>query len=214
MNTNLLRRRILVLAVLFLALSISPYAGIGQEEDRPSTWAQPVIVDGVPNLFKVSESLYRSAQPTPEGWKALKAMGIKTVINLRNEHDDQQDAVGAGLIYITIPSRAEYVRKDDVLRFLRAVSDPSGAPFLVHCHHGADRTGLMTAVYRVVIEGWDKGEAIKEMKKGGFGFHSIYTNIPRFIRNIDVSEYRFSATGKKKVDSGRITDIKISGALE
>ncbi len=49
---------------------------------RPSSWAQPVTMDGVPNLHQVSANLYLSAQPTRQGFNNLKQMGIKTIVNL------------------------------------------------------------------------------------------------------------------------------------
>ncbi len=198
MHPDRSRRRLLSLALLLIVLSAPACVFAAMENGRPSTWARPVSVEGVPNLYKVSDSLYRSGQPENDGWKALKGLGIKTVINLRNDRSEQQEVTEAGLAYVVIPSRAEDVRKPDVLKFLAIVSDPAGAPYLVHCHHGADRTGLMVAVYRVVIEGWEKDEAIREMKRGGFGFHSIYTNISRFIKKMNVEEFRSSVSSQKK----------------
>jgi len=49
---------------------------------RPSDWAEPIRMAGVPNLHKVSTKLYRSAQPTAEGMANLKKLGVKTIINL------------------------------------------------------------------------------------------------------------------------------------
>ena len=54
-----------------------------------STWAQAVEQPGLPNLHKVSDDLYRGAQPTAEGIKQLQALGIKTIINLRSSDTDR-----------------------------------------------------------------------------------------------------------------------------
>jgi hypothetical protein len=62
--------------------------------DRPSNWAQPIDMAGVPNLHKISDVLYRSAQPTAEGMRNLKALGIETVINLRLAHSDRKSRAG------------------------------------------------------------------------------------------------------------------------
>jgi len=56
----------------------------------------------------------------------------------------------------------------------------------VHCQHGADRTGMMTAIYRIAVEGWSKEDAIKEMTEGGFGFHAIWKDLPVYVRTLDV----------------------------
>jgi len=55
----------------------------------------------------------------------------------------------------------------------------------LHCQHGADRTGLITALYRIVYQGWSKDQALEEMLQGGFGYHAVWGNIPDYIRNID-----------------------------
>ena len=46
------------------------------------------------------------------------------------------------------------------------------------------------AVYRIVVEGWDKEKAIEEMREGPFGFHEIWKGLPKFIRELDVEELR------------------------
>jgi len=195
------RKTISLVASLLLFSALAGYCG-SRESVRPSTWARPIEIDGVPNLHKVSDTLFRSGQPSPEGLKALAALGIKTIINLRSMHPAAEETASAGLNYVEIPSRATSVKKADVLRFLAAVTESSGGPYLVHCHHGADRAGLMVAAYRVVVQNWTKEEAIREMKTGGYGFHSVYSNIVRFIRRLDAAEYRKAlAKLKKNIDS-------------
>ena len=65
--------------------------------NRPAAWARPIKLDGVPNLNKVSENLYRSAQPTAQGMRSLKASGIATVVNLRSFHSDREELGETGL---------------------------------------------------------------------------------------------------------------------
>ena len=64
---------------------------------RPERWAVPMTCAGVPNLHKVSDKLYRSAQPTAEGMTNLVALGIKTVVNLRDNHSDSDEIGGLPL---------------------------------------------------------------------------------------------------------------------
>ena len=63
-------------------------------------------------------------------------------------------------------------------------------PVLIHCWHGSDRTGLVSALYRIVSQGWSKEDAIDELMHGGYGHHSLYKNIPEFIRHADVEEIK------------------------
>ena len=72
------------------------------------------------------------------------------------------------------------------MAFLEIVTDPEKRPVFVHCMHGADRTGTMVAVYRIVVEGWDKEKAIDEMRNGPFGFHEIWTGLPEFLKELDI----------------------------
>ncbi|HEK85006.1 MAG TPA: hypothetical protein ENO29_01450, partial [Candidatus Aminicenantes bacterium] len=155
-----------------------------------ANWAQPIKLNGVPKLHKVSDSLYRSAQPTATGFQQLEKFGIKTIIDLTGAHRDPKLMAGTKLKYYDIPSKASEVQEGDLLQFLKIVTNPAEAPYLVHCHHGADRTGLFVAVYRIIIQNWPKQEAILEMQKGGFGFHNTYTNIVKYLLHFDPEKFR------------------------
>jgi len=160
---------------------------------RPDNWAQPVSLAGVPNLFKVSDDLYRSAQPDTQGMKNLKQLGIKTVVNLRSFHSDQDELGNTGPAGEHIYMVAWHPEKEEAVRFLKIVSDSAKTPVLVHCQHGSDRTGTMCAIYRVAVQGWSKEEAIAEMTGGGFGFHQIFANLPIWIRVMDMGQIRKEA---------------------
>jgi protein tyrosine phosphatase (PTP) superfamily phosphohydrolase (DUF442 family) len=160
---------------------------------RPETWAQPVELKGVPNLYRVSENLYRGDQPSLEGMRNLKALGLKTIINLRSFHSDRDEIGATGLAYEHLYMQAWHPEVEDVVRFLKIVTDPRRAPVFVHCQHGADRTGTVIAVYRIAVQGWSKAEAIREMTGGGFGFHRIWGNLPRWIQNLDIDSVKRQA---------------------
>jgi protein tyrosine phosphatase (PTP) superfamily phosphohydrolase (DUF442 family) len=171
---------LLICLVPVFAHSIEPAA------KRPESWAQPVMLKGVPNLFKVSDMLYRSAQPTAIGMVNLKKMGIATVINLRSFNSDGDEIGATDLACEHITMKAWHPEHKEAARFLRIVSDPKRTPVLVHCQHGADRTGTMCALYRIAIQGWSKEDAISEMTEGGFGFHTVWKNLPQWIRKLDI----------------------------
>jgi len=156
-------------------------------------WAQRFELPGLPNFYKVSDELYRGAQPTAEGMKQLEKLGFKTVVNLRALHSDRDELKGTDLSYVHIGMTAWCISDNDVIRFLRVVTDPNRTPVFVHCQHGSDRTGAMCASYRIVVQGWSKEEAIKEMTKGGFGFHIFWQNLPIFIRKLNVQKIKEKA---------------------
>lgn len=162
-------------------------------DNRPEGWAQPLEMPGVPNLHKVTDALYRSAQPTAEGMRNLKALGIETVINLRSFHSDQDEIGDTGLAYEHIYMKAWHPEEEEVVRFLRIVVNPKRTPVLVHCQHGADRTGTMCAIYRVAVQGWTKEDALKEMTMGGFGFHGVWQNLIQWISALDVEKIKRKA---------------------
>ena len=57
----------------------------------------PIALEGVPNLHRLTPTLYRSEQPTALGMKNLEKLGIRTVINLRAFNDDAEEVRGTKL---------------------------------------------------------------------------------------------------------------------
>ncbi len=161
--------------------------------ERPSHWAAPVQRHGLPNLHKMSDGLYRGAQPSEAGFAQLAEMGIKTVLNLRTFHSDREQCERHGLDYVHINAQAWEIEDEEVISFLKVVTDKDRAPVFVHCQHGADRTGMMCALYRVIVQGWTREEAIREMTEGGFGFHAIWRNLINYVRDADIDALKRQA---------------------
>jgi len=166
---------------------------------RPSQWAAPVQAVGIPNLYRVNGSLYRSAQPTRDGIAGLdEGVGlvagdapVRTIVSLRINHSDASLTAGTTKVQLEhISVQSWYPEDEDVVRFLRIATDPARQPVLVHCRRGADRTGVMVAIYRVVVEGWTKADAIDEMTRGGYGFSPVWQNLVRYVEELDVEAIR------------------------
>ena len=158
--------------------------------NRPPSWACPLQLPGLTNFYQVTTNLYRGAQPTAEGMRQLKAMGIKTVVNLRTFHSDHDEVAGTGLKSIRFETKPWHAEAEDVVGFLKAVMDTNNLPVFVHCQRGADRTGTMCAMYRVVVCGWTKLEAIEEMKSGGYHFSPVWKNLVTFIEQADIADLK------------------------
>jgi protein tyrosine/serine phosphatase len=173
-----------------LIILIIGSAALADVPNRPSQWAVPIQLSGVPNLHKIDDNLFRSAQPTRQGMKNLKKLGIKTIINLRAFHSDTDGLRGAGLLDEELSAKTWHIEDEDVIRVLKIIKQKENGPFLIHCKHGADRTGIMSAMYRIVEQGWSKDEAIDEMVYGGYGFHSIWSNIIRYVKNADIDKIK------------------------
>ena len=179
-------KRIAAISIFAFVLLNTAYGAETSTANRPAHWAMPIRLEGVPNLHKISDSLYRSAQPSAAGMKNLKTMGIETIVNLRSFHSDRAEIGDTGLAHEHITMKAWHPEEEDAVKFLQIVTNPKRGPVLVHCQHGADRTGTMCALYRVSVQGWSKEEALKEMMEGGFGFHRIWENVIRWINGLDI----------------------------
>jgi protein tyrosine/serine phosphatase len=199
MNHPAKNRRIRILSligIVIVAVAITSFSrpvdmlAAASESNRPAQWAKPIKLTGVNNLYKIDEELYRSAQPTKDGMTNLERMGIKTVINLRAFHSDSDEMKGTALLNDALSVKTWHIEDEDVIRVLRILRNKENGPFLIHCQHGADRTGVMSAMYRIVVQGWSKDEAIKEMVDGGYGFHSIWSNIIQYVKKVDVDKIK------------------------
>jgi protein tyrosine phosphatase (PTP) superfamily phosphohydrolase (DUF442 family) len=180
----------LILMVVLLAAATDVPAGETNTALRPAPWAQKTGVAGVKNCYQVTTNLYRGAQPTAAGMKQLQKLGIKTVINLRALHSDKDEVAGTGLKSVRFETKPWHAEEEDVVGFLKAVTDTNNLPVFVHCQRGADRTGLMCAMYRIAVCGWTKPEAIDEMKNGGFDFNPAWRDLVSFIEKADIADIK------------------------
>lgn len=187
-----LNRRTLLAA---LPASFLPTPGLSFEA-RPESWAPRVNPDlpGLPNLWQVTPALFRSAQPDAAGFANLAQIGVRSVLSMRQTVSDGPLAEGTGLTLYRVPMKSRHVGERNGAKVVQAMRDlragMAHGPVLVHCHHGADRTGLICALWRILYEGWSKQAAIDELIEGGFGFHPIWSNIPRYLRKVDLVDLR------------------------
>lgn len=187
--------RVIVVACLILNGLGTTAAGTGVPDPRPATWAAPV--DKSVNLYRMSPTLYRSALPTAQSVPLLQSLQVRTVVSFIKDND--ADWLGnAPVARVSIPLHADRVKDADVLRVLRVVRDAeTRGPVLMHCKHGRERTGLMAAMYRTVIQGWTKEEALREMHNGGFGDAKDIEDASRYVENADIAKIREAlANGK------------------
>ncbi|MDR0385907.1 MAG: tyrosine-protein phosphatase [Prevotellaceae bacterium] len=155
-------------------------------------FSQPAVkIDdcGLVNMYMVEEGIYRSEQPDKIRFEALERYGIKEVLNLRYWHSDDRHAGNTGLTLHHVRMNAHHANDVDVVAALRIIKNRKGS-ILIHCHHGADRTGLVVAMYSIVFRNKTREEAINEMINGGFGFHGVYKNIPRYINSANIDSIR------------------------
>ena len=141
------------------------------------------------NLYKIDSGVYRSEQPSHEDFKALEKYGIGEVLNLRNRHSDDDEAKGTSIKLHRVKTKAHSISEKQLIQALRIIKNRK-APVVFHCHHGSDRTGAVCAFYRIIFQNVSKEDAIHEMTEGGYGFHRIYKNIIRRIKEANVEQIR------------------------
>lgn len=122
-----------------------------------------------PNRHKVSDKLWRSGQPAASQIAGLKAKGIRAIINLRGERDcasfylEREACQKAGLQLLNFPVNSRQPPKREVLQKLEELFASATYPALMHCKAGADRVGLMSALYLMIHEKRSVEEAMQQL---------------------------------------------------
>ncbi|MFY9583207.1 MAG: dual specificity protein phosphatase family protein [Candidatus Acidiferrales bacterium] len=171
------RIRILSLASSALLVAIVLVAADLYHAEHYPAHGAALAPAGVPNFGEVTPLLYRGGQPSQEGFQALKKQGVEIVVNFRDERDliqaERHQVEPLGIRYVSIPwSSWHRPRDQQVSEFLALLRAHPQKKIFVHCHHGADRTGVMVAAYRIAAQNWTPQQAIAEMEL--FHFHSFW----------------------------------------
>jgi protein tyrosine/serine phosphatase len=129
---------------------------------------------GVPRFQQVGPNFYRGGQPTEKGFQELQEFGIRTVINLRVDDSERKIIESLGMTYVHIPISMpsltrpwKKVSEADLAAFFAALEAFADQPVFVHCHRGADRTGVMVGLYRIIHDHWDGASAYDEARRNG-----------------------------------------------
>lgn len=155
---------------------------------RPPQWATPV--GNQYNLNQMTPTLYRSTLPDSNAVQLLAKLNITTVINFQPEADSSWLSAPE-IKQVQLPYRIGHVDDADVLTILRAIKDAEDqGSVLIHDKQGTERTGLMAAMYRVVVQGWSKEEALSEMMMGGFGESAHFKDSIRYMMQAPVDKLR------------------------
>ncbi len=190
-----MKRTLLLLALL----SLLPGPLLAQDPDRASappaapavaqpTFGKKLHLKGIRNAGKISDVLYRGAQPKEVGVSELKILGITTIVDLRGEDREKiawerNLAESLGMRFVHIPVSGWSPPTDEqVVQFLSLFRSERGQKVFVHCRFGDDRTGVFVATYRMTFEKWSAQQAMKEMYF--FGFNGFWhPAMKSFIRD-------------------------------
>lgn len=189
MTSTCSRREIQLALAAVCALSAAPMPAMAEVQARKAEWAVPIATKQ--NLFQVAPHFYRSARLQADSAETLKKLGIRTVVSLRAFHSDQTFLENSGIRRIRIPIYTWDIDDKEVIAALRAIREAEAeGPVLLHCLHGADRTGLVTAMYRMVYQGWSREAALDELQHGSYGYHAIWKNIPLYLNTVDIEHIK------------------------
>jgi tyrosine-protein phosphatase SIW14 len=144
----------------------------------------------IKNKKYVNYNIYRSAQPSKDAMQQLSQVRYNDVLNLRRVNKDNRFAKGSEVQIHHLPIKTRKMKEDDIVQALKIIDDSHYA-ILVHCKHGADRTGTVIAAYRIIYQDWKKDEAIIEMRNPKFGYHEkLFPKLVELIENLDVEGIR------------------------
>jgi protein tyrosine phosphatase (PTP) superfamily phosphohydrolase (DUF442 family) len=122
-----------------------------------------------PNRHKVTAKIWRSSQPSASQIKSLAKQGIKTIVNLRGARDcasfylEEEACKANGIKLVNFPVNSRQPPTREVLQKLDALFFSIEYPALMHCKAGSDRVGVMSALYLLLVEKQDIGQALLQL---------------------------------------------------
>lgn len=184
-----MRRISFFLSFLFFLI---PNLAIRAQEPAPkspisSGLGQKIVVPGIHNAGKVSDNVFRGAQPNLQSFALLKQLGVTTIVNLRSEsagkvERERRQAAAQGMRYVYIPIGGFSNPTDEQLAAFFNVLRETPAPIVfVHCEFGRDRTGVVVAAYRIAFQNWTADQALTEMLAFGFN-RTFHPGMSTYVR--------------------------------
>lgn len=121
------------------------------------------------NQHQIAPGMWRSNQPAPSRIHKAAGDGIRTIINLRGPRDDggwrleAEACETAGITLLDFTARSRAAPDKAMLHAARDLFAEAQLPALMHCKSGADRAGLMSALYLLIVEGRPAREAAGQL---------------------------------------------------
>lgn len=165
------KAKVAVICAPLLILMFAIYSFAPPNSSSPTNSSKSFSSITIKNFGQMDDHFYRGAQPNDHEYKELAELGVKAVIDLRDDPMPFAKAAAEAvkLAYFNIPmSDKDYPKDADVDAFLKLSIDEHNWPFYVHCAGGRHRTGLIGAMYRFNHDGWDYTRAYAEMKNYDF----------------------------------------------
>jgi protein tyrosine/serine phosphatase len=175
---------------LLLALAAPAYAQVPVAADPRRALVMLAGADGPLRFGIVRDGLYRGGQPTARHLELLHQLGVETVIDLRRGSTKEEEAVARrlGMRFLRFPFYGIFgADRQFLARVVEAIRD--GGRVYVHCEVGRDRTSLVVALYRVLVEGWDPAvawqrEAVAYGYRRGLFYGAIADSFDAAVRGL------------------------------
>ena len=149
----------------------------------------------IPNFHIVDKTLMRGAKPTEAQLKELKSNGVKSIIsfctnfnpnhpNIKTPPDEANWAKKLGMDFYWMPMWSNRNPKKENVDVFFAVTNQArkkGEKVFIHCRHGADRTGLFSAIYRLKNQNVRLSDVIRELMAYGHDANRNQNVIPYII---------------------------------
>lgn len=163
-----------------------PQTAVPASSSSPAI-AKKLSIPGIRNAGKVSDSLFRGAQPQIDSVDELKKLGVTTIVDLRSESPyllerERAEAESLGIRFVSIPVQGFATPTSEQLaEYFVLIRQAPPQKVFVHCHFGEDRTGVFVAAYRIAFEHWTAKQAYSEMLSFGFN-HDWHPAMAAYIR--------------------------------
>ena len=191
-----MRARRVVPALIGLASVVGLSLHLAYAGDRASTTrsgktiAKAIPEAGIIRFAEIRPGLARGGAPGEAGVRYLKENGYKTVVSFLTDPAESAWVVQAGMKYVHLPMRSSFFfadtpTKEQIHQFLEIARDTTQFPAYIHCKAGKDRTGAMSAIYRMEVCGWTAEEAVEEMKS--FGFSTRYGKLMNYVQAYSIA---------------------------
>lgn len=173
------------MAVLCCATGMFASRPVSAQIGRTGDPAKVIQVPGVMNAASIAMNLYRGAQPSLDGFAGLNKLGIDIVVDFRDEASqiklEKKSVESQGMKFVSVPWRGDSLpTHDELVTFFKLLRDNPDKKIFIHCEYGKDRTGVMSAIYRIAVEHWSADQSIAEMKE----FHYDRARLPHLARYV------------------------------
>ena len=156
----------IIIIIFFIYLII----GCNSVEEKANSYTPPEtsVSDKQFNFHIVDNGIWRSAQPSIESIAVMKRHGLKTIVNLRGSEENHLwesricDSLGIQYFHLPMDGR-EVPDTAEIKKILRVIENQQNQPLMYHCLGGKDRTGIVTAIYR--------------LKNSDIGFEEVHTEM-------------------------------------